>query len=1092
MNNKTAIFSLHDVNEQMSLNEKYMSVGENTGNIIFDTALSELIDADKVYWNSSQDIIDQYDQFITTSYIWIRQNQEISSPLKLVKDRPLIPMSIGLQANVYDPNFVIHPNVIRDLKEIEERCVLGCRGEYTAEILNKYGIKNTMVIGCPSLYMGLFSPNSIIKKSNKPNNIVTNFSTFWRKLKYFEVDFLKYIAENNYSFIEQTANEFKKSYLADNDQKLYDLISDWLKKEKIFFTFKSWTDDIKQYDFSIGYRFHGNVIAVNNGIPALFIYSDSRVQELCDFFRLPMIADKDFDYNRPIEYWYEKADYSEFNKLKEEKKNLFREFCKKNNLHLKFDKNLNETEKKISINSSKNPLYNYHWNHFEFNGIDIFQSDETMCNHLWFKLPIKTKKDYTYNIKFRMKFMTDCKNIRLYLENESKKTQQIYTIENEYKNDYYDVNITFASNDEYEYLSVTNSDFIGKNFIAVSNIEIHECVVSNIKQVASDDSKQIGFLIGQYAESSLGFGSLMDYFNDKKVESVSIFYTEDLWMKTLHGIMWEAGINIYMDIAEKDYKCTLVGNTYSCSLLDDLLKNQKYNKSIPIMVVGYINDELKKKIKKLSDAVYSFYDIYKYAVAKNCIVSPIKKYLDEKKIFANIVYMNLPTVFDVDQPSDYEMQIRTGKYVKCYDKLYDFDNKYSQKLKYTEGPYWRGTGKKLEYINITNDYCISINGIRRTFHQMPKFKKNIWFIGTSVSSGAGSVIDEHTIESFLQEILNLKKPNIYRVNNIVLPSGYHFGNIGSLIKKLPIKNDDIILLSNDYGQIFNNKIFLTEPVDKMMTFIDNRPFFQRPHNLGEIFIDMVHMNPRGYKKYAESIYLQLSEKKIFENCSRDRIASNNRKIESDLEPELEKYVRSLQKYYKNGYNGCIVMNCNPFTLGHRYLIEYAAKKVDNLYIFVVEEDKSIFKFKDRFDLVQKGTEDINNVIVIPSGQYIISAITFKAYFEKGEKQDLVVDTSEDLNIFGKYIAPALNIKVRFAGQEPFDNITKQYNNAMEVILPQYNIQFVEIPRVESDQEVISASRVRKFLEQDNFEEIKKIVPESTFSFLKKYKRIDKN
>ena len=68
---------------------------------------------------------------------------------------------------------------------------------------------------------------------------------------------------------------------------------------------------------------------------------------------------------------------------------------------------------------------------------------------------------------------------------------------------------------------------------------------------------------------------------------------------------------------------------------------------------------------------------------------------------------------------------------------------------------------------------------------------------------------------------------------------------------------------------------------------------------------------------------------------------------------------------------------------------------------------------------------------------------------------------------------ALNIKVRFAGEEPFDNITKQYNNAMEVILPQYNIQIVEIPRVESDQEVISASRVRKFLEQDNFEEIKK-------------------
>ena len=63
------------------------------------------------------------------------------------------------------------------------------------------------------------------------------------------------------------------------------------------------------------------------------------------------------------------------------------------------------------------------------------------------------------------------------------------------------------------------------------------------------------------------------------------------------------------------------------------------------------------------------------------------------------------------------------------------------------------------------------------------------------------------------------------------------------------------------------------------------------------------------------------------------------------------------------------MNCNPFTLGHRYLIEQASEKVDHLYVFVVEEDKSFFPFSDRIGLVKKGTADLKNITVKPSGKY---------------------------------------------------------------------------------------------------------------------------
>lgn len=182
--------------------------------------------------------------------------------------------------------------------------------------------------------------------------------------------------------------------------------------------------------------------------------------------------------------------------------------------------------------------------------------------------------------------------------------------------------------------------------------------------------------------------------------------------------------------------------------------------------------------------------------------------------------------------------------------------------------------------------------------------------------------------------------------------------------------------------------------------------------------------------------------------------------------------------------GSIVMNCNPFTKGHRYLVEQAAKQVDNLFIFVVEEDKSVFPFKDRFELVKQGTSDLKNITIVQSGKFIISAITFPEYFVKDALNEVIVDTSKDIELFASKIAPILNISKRFAGEEPFDPITRQYNQTMSDILPKYNIEFVEISRCQSDGEPISASRVRRLLKQKDWEAISNIVPETTLDYLK--------
>ena len=134
-------------------------------------------------------------------------------------------------------------------------------------------------------------------------------------------------------------------------------------------------------------------------------------------------------------------------------------------------------------------------------------------------------------------------------------------------------------------------------------------------------------------------------------------------------------------------------------------------------------------------------------------------------------------------------------------------------------------------------------------------------------------------------------------------------------------------------------------------------------------------------------------------------------------------------------------------------------------------------------MVRLGTQDFDRITILPSGNYIISRKTFPAYSQKAQLQDEVINPSLDVELFGKKIAPALGINVRFAGEEPLDKVTKQYNEAMREILPEYGIQFVEISRKRIGDEVISASRVRQLLRAHKIDELKKIVPLSTYLYI---------
>ncbi|WP_312701124.1 [citrate (pro-3S)-lyase] ligase [Sedimentibacter sp.] len=198
---------------------------------------------------------------------------------------------------------------------------------------------------------------------------------------------------------------------------------------------------------------------------------------------------------------------------------------------------------------------------------------------------------------------------------------------------------------------------------------------------------------------------------------------------------------------------------------------------------------------------------------------------------------------------------------------------------------------------------------------------------------------------------------------------------------------------------------------------------------------------------------------------------------------ISEYVNSLKSTVTYEDTGAIVLNCNPFTNGHLYLIETAAKQCEFLHLFVVSEDKSVFPADIRYELVNKGVQHLNNVVVHPTSDYLISSATFPTYFIKDKFKAGNINCLLDLKIFCEYFARILNIKKRFVGTEPFDKVTAEYNSEMKRILNEYNIEVVEVTRLEENNAAISASLVRKLLAEGDYERIKGMVPDTTYDFL---------
>lgn len=183
----------------------------------------------------------------------------------------------------------------------------------------------------------------------------------------------------------------------------------------------------------------------------------------------------------------------------------------------------------------------------------------------------------------------------------------------------------------------------------------------------------------------------------------------------------------------------------------------------------------------------------------------------------------------------------------------------------------------------------------------------------------------------------------------------------------------------------------------------------------------------------------------------------------------------------SGSTAASVMNANPFTRGHRYLVEQAAKENDTVHLFVLEEEAGPIPAAVRWKLVCDGVSDLKNVHVHKSGPYMISSATFPSYFLKDGDDVIRTQGKLDAHVFLK-IAKELGITRRYVGEEKASHVTALYNEVLAENLPLGGIECRIIPRLETETAVISASTVRQAIHDDKLEEIRDMLPETTYAY----------
>jgi len=305
-------------------------------------------------------------------------------------------------------------------------------------------------------------------------------------------------------------------------------------------------------------------------------------------------------------------------------------------------------------------------------------------------------------------------------------------------------------------------------------------------------------------------------------------------------------------------------------------------------------------------------------------------------------------------------------------------------------------------------------------------------------------------------------------------------------KTIVVRNSKEILGTGSYSQNvikdvavdlnYQGQGILNTIISKLKKIINNEGY-------SKIFVYTQPANVEKFKYLGFKEITRLNKYPVFmENSIKGIQYSINQKKEKVKKTIYNKFGSDSLENYDIA---SITVNCNPITNGHLYLIKKAAKENEIVIIFVLDEDLSLFPAEVRYNLVKKATSDIDNVIVVKAGEYMISHATFPNYFIGPDNEDERnrIFAELDAKIFAEYYAKFLKINSRYVGEEPYSPVTAAYNKALKKYLPKYNIDIKIIKRKKIKGKAISASTVRQYIRDDKMNKVKPLVPQTTYDYL---------
>ena len=454
---------------------------------------------------------------------------------------------------------------------------------------------------------------------------------------------------------------------------------------------------------------------------------------------------------------------------------------------------------------------------------------------------------------------------------------------------------------------------------------------------------------------------------------------------------------------------------------------------------------------------------------------------DIKRNNLHLIVVNMPTPeeFDLNDDETKALDYR-GDIVGAMQRFDYIKRVFRKKSEYRYittlgdkiyGSYSIKTTSRYRFVQASNFSISKVkNGVRN--YKADIFKNSVSIYGPCIAYGLFSS-DEETICANLRRILYKKQLKL-NVRNFGVPDGSDLLNDLERMLATPYKQGDVIVWINCFEKELLSLLGNSVSVINVKQLMDGEHYWFLNHTM--------HCSYIANRKIAFEIFEHLNTHDCMTEPQNVKLKNPFFDFKLDyIKEELSIFKNRLSRLKVNSKNnGAIVMNCNPFTNGHKYLVEKAREQVDILFVFIVENNSRAIPFYYRYNMAKNACKEWKNVVIIGTGDYYASENTFSAYFNENNN---AVDPSEDILLFAQVIARELNIKKRFLGTEPNNIVTLQLNKECKRVLPGYGIEVLEFKRLESEGRPISAATIREKKRVNQLEDVKKMIPQYTFNLM---------